>query len=81
MVFAKINKYLIMFVVFESKIGHGPVVTNSQENVMKSFSDIKKSAIKSYLAFHTSWFRDVYLNLLESKDRHPYFQNIISFKP
>ena len=33
--FAKINRYFIKFVVLESKLGHDPVVTSSQENVMK----------------------------------------------
>ena len=35
LVFAKINRYFMMFVVLESKLGHGPVVTSSQENVVK----------------------------------------------
>ena len=35
LVFAKINRYFIMFVVLESKLGHDPVVTSSQKNVMK----------------------------------------------
>ena len=35
LVFAKMNRYFIMFVVRESKLGHDPVITSSQEYVMK----------------------------------------------
>ena len=35
LVFAKMNRYFIMFVVPENKLGHDPVVTSSQENIMK----------------------------------------------
>ena len=35
LVFAKINRYFMVFVVLESKLGHDPVVTSNHENVMK----------------------------------------------